>query len=140
MTTKTFPLGTVLSITTGRLLAPNGVGGIYEILNWMTGDNLYTHQLPRVMRECAPFLLKQFPALADVDVSNVTSDNWGAFMNDLAQRYPADFEVKKLPPGEHHEIDPVSELVEKVHPDRIAAAGVAIPSSSVPPSTQKGTS
>lgn len=68
MESKTFPLGTVLSITTGYLLAPNGIGGVYEILNFMTGDNLYTHQLPRVGRECAPYLLKQFPALASPEV------------------------------------------------------------------------
>lgn len=119
MTTKTFPLGTVLSITTGIMLAPNGVGGIYEILNHMAGDNLYTHQLPRAMRECAPYLLKQFPQLAKVDASAVKQDNWADFMNDLSQRYPAEFAVEPLPPGEHYEIDPVSELAEMVHPSKI---------------------
>lgn len=123
MTTKTFPLGTVLSITTGRLLAPNGIGGIYEILNFMTGDSLYTHQLPRGMRECQPYLLKQFPELAGVDVSGVTADNWAAFMNDLSQRYPAEFAVEPMPAGEHYEIDPISELAEMVHPSKIVVVG-----------------
>jgi len=119
MTTKTFPLGTVLSITTGIMLAPNGVSGVYEILNFMTGDSIYTHQIPRVMRECSPYLLKQFPALAEIDVSGVKQENWAAFMNELSQRYPAEFAVEPLPPGDHYEIDPVSELAEMVHPDKI---------------------
>lgn len=117
---KTFPLGTVLSITTGRLLAPNGIGGVYEILNFMSGDNLFTHQLPRVMDECKPYLLQQFPQLADVDVSGVTGENWSAFMNELSQKLPADFEVEELPEGVHYTIEPLSELAEKVHPSRIA--------------------
>ena len=33
--------------------------GIYDILNFLTGDNLYTHQLPRAMRECEPWLRAQ---------------------------------------------------------------------------------
>lgn len=119
MTTKTFPLGTVLSITTGYLLAPNGIGNVYEILNWMTGDNLYTHQLPRVSRECKPFLLRQFPQLASVDASGVTPENFQARMAEWVKLHGNEFAVEKLPPGEHYEIDPLSELAEKVHPDKI---------------------
>jgi hypothetical protein len=37
--------------------------GVYDILNFLTGDNLFTHQLPRAMRECEPWLRTQFPDL-----------------------------------------------------------------------------
>jgi hypothetical protein len=124
MTTKTFPLGTVLSITTGCLLAPNGISGVYEILNFMTGDNLYTHQIPRVCRECAPYLLKQFPQLAGIDTSAVTPENVQAFLEDLLARLPAELEVETMPPGEHYEIDPMSELAEMVHPSKIVVVKV----------------
>jgi hypothetical protein len=63
-TNRTFPLGDVLSVTTGRFLSSRGMGGIYEILNYMTGDNLFTHQLPRAMDECAPWLLRRYPHLS----------------------------------------------------------------------------
>ena len=39
--------------------------GVYEILNFLTGDDLYTHQIPRAMRECRPWLASQFPQLMD---------------------------------------------------------------------------
>ena len=48
--TKTFDLGTVLTVTTGRLLTD--IGNLYEILNFMTGDDLMTHQLPRATEAC----------------------------------------------------------------------------------------
>jgi hypothetical protein len=118
MTTESFSLGAVLTVTTGTLLCP--IDGIYRILNFMTGDGIYTHQLGRVSEECKPHLLRQFPALADVDASGVTPDNWQAWL--LAQEavHGDMLAVEPLPPGEHYEIDPLSDLAEKVHPSKIA--------------------
>lgn len=65
METREFHLGDVLSITTGRLVSLRGMEGIYDILNFMTGDNLFTHQLPRAMEECQPFLDGQYPEIAE---------------------------------------------------------------------------
>ena len=62
---KTFHISDVLSVTTGRLVSSRHMGGIYEILNFLTGDNLFTHQLPRAMKECLPWLRTQFPNLMD---------------------------------------------------------------------------
>jgi hypothetical protein len=62
--TKKFHIGDVLSITTGLLVSPDHIGGVYNILNYMTRDNLFTHQLGRAADECKPYLLKQFPWLA----------------------------------------------------------------------------
>lgn len=60
---KEFSLGDVLSITTGRLLSERHIDGVYDILNWMTGDDLFTHQLPRAGRACEPWLIEQYPTL-----------------------------------------------------------------------------
>jgi hypothetical protein len=54
--TQQFTLGEVLSIATTKLLTP--FEGVYRILNWMTDDSLYTHQLPRACDECKPWLLR----------------------------------------------------------------------------------
>ena len=63
MKTKKFHLGDVLSTTTERLVSPRHISGVYDILNFMTGDDLFTHQLPRASEECKPYLLEQFPQL-----------------------------------------------------------------------------
>lgn len=60
---KEFSLGDVLSITTGRLLSERRIDGVYDILNWMTGDDLFTHQLPRAGKACQPWLVEQYPQL-----------------------------------------------------------------------------
>lgn len=60
---KYFPIGVVLSLTTGRLVSPSHMDGIYEALRFLTGEDVYTHQIPRVMKECEPWLKSQFPLL-----------------------------------------------------------------------------
>lgn len=42
---QAFHLGDILSITTGRLVSLDHIDGVYNILNFMTQDSLYTHQL-----------------------------------------------------------------------------------------------
>jgi len=60
---KTFDVRVILSATTGRLVTKsqgpddNGIGDLYELLGWMTDDSPFTHQIPRFMQECKPWLL-----------------------------------------------------------------------------------
>jgi len=86
---KTFPLGTVLTVTTGRLLTTasgkdgdNGIGSLYEILGHMTDDSPYTTQLGRFSDECKPWLLRWFPELAEA--SNHLEESSGANSLDYA--------------------------------------------------------
>jgi hypothetical protein len=58
-----FHISDVLSVTTGRLVSTRHIDGVYDILNFLTGDNLFTHQLPRANKECEPWLRTQFPQL-----------------------------------------------------------------------------
>jgi len=117
--TKLFHLGDVLSITTGKLVSKRHVDGIYDILNFMTRDNLYTHQLPRARRECAPVLLTQHPQLAAVTGDEVTPENFKAWLEDQCAEFGEELLVAQMPEHAHEFIDPVNELVEKVHPDKV---------------------
>jgi len=60
---QSFHISDVLSVTTGRLVSSRHMDGIYDILNFLTADNLYTHQLPRAMCESEPWLRILFPTL-----------------------------------------------------------------------------
>lgn len=65
---RKFHLGDVLSITHDRLVSPSRMDGVCSILNYMTGDNLFTHQLPRAAKQCKPELLRQHPRLSTPEV------------------------------------------------------------------------
>jgi hypothetical protein len=119
-TTKTFHLGDVLSVTTGLMLSPTGMDGIYEILNWMTGENLMTHQLPRAGDECIGPLLAQHPDLAEVQVPAGVLDTeatYRAWMDEQVARFGETREVAPLGGEEHAYIDPVTELRMMMRPD-----------------------
>ena len=112
MTTRTFHISDILTITTGRLVSSRHVDGIYDILNWMTGDSLYTHQLPRGMDECAPSLREQFPDLAAVTPPGDLGgeDAVRAWVAGQVRAHGETRDVTPLPAGGHVHMDPVTEL------------------------------
>jgi hypothetical protein len=120
---RAFHIGDVLSVTGYKLVSPRLVEGVYDILNFMTGDNLYTHQLPRARDECRPYLLQQHPELANVDESSVTAETWRVWLDQQIARFGETLSVKPLPAHAHQFIDPVSELAEKIHPSKIITIG-----------------
>lgn len=111
---------TVKTVTTGQVLSPSGMGGIYNILNYMTSDNLYTHQLPRAAGECAPELLRQHPALADVKPPVLSGQTevktWVAAM---AKVHGKMLPVQPLPDELHSFMDPVREIEAMIGKERI---------------------
>lgn len=109
--TKQFPIENILTAMHGRLLCD--MGGVYEILNWLTGESLMTHQLPRASRESEGWLAEQFPDLAAVDVyaPKITDEaDVVAYIASLAAEYGTHRDVAPLPPEDHTVIDPLSEL------------------------------
>lgn len=116
---KEFPTLDVLSTITGRLMA--GIGGVYEVLNWMTGESVYTHQIPRIGREATPVLIAAHPLLADAvaEADQVDPSNYREWCATWLDRYGPVISVPKFNADDHESIDPLSELVEHVHPDKI---------------------
>ena len=122
---KKFHLGDVLSITTGRLVSPRGIDGVYDILNHMTGDNLFTHQLPRASDECKPFLAKQFPQLAEINASGVNPQNHKTWLAEQVAKYGEEFEVEPIPADAHEVKNPMVEAAEMMGgPEKVIAVVV----------------
>lgn len=117
MTTKKFHLGDILSITTGHLLSPRHMEGIYEILNFMTGDSLFTHQLPRASNECKPYLLDDMPWLKEIDASGVNEHNYNEWMAGQVKKHGEFHSVSTIPQDDHDVIDPHEELKQMLDGD-----------------------
>lgn len=115
--TRTFPLADILCVTTGHLVSPRGIDAIYDVLNFMTGDNLMTHQLPRAQRECAPVLLAQHPQLADIKVPTFDGEAhvW-RWLTEQVDQFGLELPVAPLDPADHTVIDPLVEL-KMMRPD-----------------------
>jgi hypothetical protein len=132
MTTREFDLSDILSVTTGRLVSSRHIAGVYDILNFLTGANLLTHQLPRACRLCAPAILQQHPALADSALQTATEtycDSLAGLSDEEAQLRIAAFVAAQqalygvtLPltalETEADFTDPVQDLREMIGPEK----------------------
>ncbi|WP_326642958.1 hypothetical protein OG884_05985 [Streptosporangium sp. NBC_01755] len=125
--TRDFHLGDILTITTGRIMSPSGMGGVYEILNWMTGDNLFTHQLGRASHECEGPLLEQHPDLAAVEIPAEFEGeaHVKAWLAKQVERFGETRPVTPLALVDHTRIDPITEM-QMMRPD-LPIAVVEIP-------------
>lgn len=137
---KIFCLGDVLSLTTPYLLSPNGITGVYEILNFLHQDSLFTHQLPRAREDALPWLrecvAKLFapeieaaiktdllPKLEDVHGSKadkIVSD----YLARLIGKYGNEFELSPIPQSAELHRDPIEEA-EEMAPGRVLAVNIA---------------
>lgn len=119
MTTKTFPTADVIGTITGVLLGE--IDGIYEVSQFMCGEPVWTHQLPRVGKEIQPVVLRQHPQLTPVidEAKAVTRDNWQQMLAGWTDRFGDTIALDPMTAEDHQSIDPVSEAAEKIHPDRI---------------------
>lgn len=135
MNKKTFPLRTVLTVTTGRLFTKgrrphdNGISDLYEILGHMTNDSPMTHQLGQFGKECKSWLLRWFPELDSPELMAALEDlpeRMKATVGTHAKDVLADatfsdcvakglcreeYEIDQIPHDDHDSKDPIDELV-----------------------------
>lgn len=120
-----FPLADILTMTTGRLLSPRRMEAVYNIANWMTGDNLMTHQLPRAADICGPALLTQHPQLEgiappeDIDVPDLM-----AWLANAEREHGAELPVTVLADGVWEHRNPIEELCDMVGPEKVIVVPV----------------
>ncbi len=99
---KEFHLGALISVTTGAMVCPTGdPKEFFDLLNYMTADNLDSHEIAGAMKECRPFLLKQFSFLSDINIQRVNSENFQEWLSEQVKLHGETFTVQPLPPGTH---------------------------------------
>lgn len=121
MASKSFHIGDILTITTGHLVSKDHIGGAYNILNWMTNDSLFTHQLPRASEFCEPYLKRAFPDIAEVEYPTEleqTEEAVLAWVDSMAELHGEWHEVHQLREGVWTHKDPFVELEEKLAPNQ----------------------
>jgi hypothetical protein len=126
MPDKPYSLADILTMTTGRCLSTRRIEAVYDIANWMTGDNLMTHQLGRAADICGPALLAQHPQLAgiepprDIDIPDLM-----AWLSDAERQHGRELSVTPLPDGAWEHRDPIDELCGMIGPEKVYVAPVA---------------
>ncbi len=132
MSKRKFHISDILSVTHDRLFSTRHIEGVYDICNYLTGDQLFTHQLPRVHEECNVGLrlqitaLNDIPHLSDEDVTRMKATGlkewWMPWVQECADKCGGEWlEIEPLPKGVHEFKDPLTEAEELVGKDKVIA-------------------
>ena len=119
-----FPLRTILTVTTGLVLtkpkseSSKGIADLYDILEYMTGKSVYTHNLTRFIKECSIIILKRYPELNKVNVDQLDTmteddkvDLWLEKCETELGLKPV-YEIYPINEEDHTIIEPLIELQE----------------------------
>ena len=89
MTEQLFDIADVISTGTGVLIGK--IDGVYQVCNFMTGESVFTHQLPRIGREAKEVLRRRhdwFDTVLD-EAEQVTPENYKHWIGTWRERYVA---------------------------------------------------
>jgi hypothetical protein len=121
---RSFPLSDILSVTTERLLSRRHMDGIYDILGYMTGDALMTHQLPRANDACKPVLLQQHPQLDSVaPPPGIDAPDLMAWLANVEREYGETLPVRPVSGWESR--NPIEELCDMIGPEKVYVVPVS---------------
>jgi hypothetical protein len=123
-----FSIGAILNAYDGRLLTT--MDDVYKVLSFMTGEVLFTHQLPRAIEQCRPEIARQLTWLESLEMKTLQGeltnllndqvdvrkiiDGWLA---DCATAFGAEHELQPLVIQDHR--DPIQEAVDLFGPDKV---------------------
>ena len=112
---RQFHINHILAVTHTLFLPRDGedFNVVYDILNYLTGDDLFTCALPRAADECKPHVLAQLPFMRQFDGAPKDVDamfEWARMIATLHGEYHG-----LVPCSEAHQvINPIMELGEMV--------------------------
>lgn len=114
-----FKIGTVLTISHGTVLTD--MQSIYNILNYMLTDRIYTHQIPRALKTCEKYIIEQHPQLKQWDIFNkeVTNENYKEYLKKAEQMFGTELEINKVPDGVWIHRDATEEAEELFGKDNV---------------------
>ena len=115
---ESFHLGDILTVVTAKGLSPQGWEGLRKILNYMSGSIVFSNQIPRVLEECRPYLVEQYPFLQDISGSDINENNWCECLQEKIEQFGEELTVRPIPPRNRHIIDPAEEMREQMGPNR----------------------
>lgn len=115
-------MGTLLGVTKGKLMGD--IDDLYKFYNYYTGASVFTHQLPRLYEQTHKTIAAQYPFLYNIDLSDVTRDNWKTMLSNLVEEYGDSFDVARPLISKHLVKDPLEEAVDMFGEDRVIAISV----------------
>jgi hypothetical protein len=92
-----YHISDIITVALDRMVSNRGMDGVYDILGYMAGADLFTHHLPEVGRQAEIALKAEHPFLKEIEVPEIHSEAEAqAFVAEMGQKY-----------GEYHVVTPM---------------------------------
>ena len=117
---RRFPLLVALSAATGILMV-DSFSAVHECIEFVAGEPVFTHQIPRVGDEVAASCLAQHPQLAPAyaEAEQINRGNYAAFAQKWLDEYGPELRLRPMTEDEHERRDFMSEALEHFKPEDI---------------------
>ncbi len=83
---KKFPLSAVLSILLDKIVTPR-IADVRLVCSFLTGAEVYGHQVSRAITECTDGLKKQCPQFDHLNRDEITPDNAERWIKEKEDKY-----------------------------------------------------
>lgn len=115
---KTFPLGAVLSVSTGIIVAD--FNQMHQLMEHLVGEPLFVHSLTVVAQPCAAELLCQHPQLGVVAMPDLNgAEECAAWVAEQAAVFGAELEIAPMGLNFYAPADPLGVLAARLGEDRV---------------------
>lgn len=126
MSARTFPIGVILSASTGVFVCDR-FADVHELIEHLAGGPVWTHQLGDAVESLLPGLVAQLPWLAGVPAPSLSGEEeCRAWVVEQSERYGAEHAVTPVRYGWSR--NPITDLAAVVGPDRVTPIVVDGPS------------
>lgn len=110
---KNFHPGVVLTIIQDICVCPNpGLSDVQSLLKHLTGQDVYTDQIPDAMKQVAPHLRAAFPFMCEYDLKSVLPLGPEKGIAEIESVFGTEIEVSPLPAGTYQK--PAREVDEVI--------------------------
>lgn len=131
MNKKSFHISALITVYSGKTVCTPErgiydypIGGVYDVCNFMSGEDNFTHQLPRVADEVRPYLREQHPWLEQYEKDKMPDFRKGrdksqqaainrevdAWIDEQITKHGEWFDVIPMHPEDHASPDPIQEF------------------------------
>lgn len=105
--TRSFPIEVILSGTHRHMLCE--FSKVHEFIEFVCGEPVWTHQLPRVFPSVREGVLKQHPQLAQFSPEGCNGDNWQEYVRRGREMFGASLEIEHCSASGYEPIHPLDE-------------------------------
>ena len=114
MRSREWPTKVVLSAASGRFVC-DGFDKVHAFMEWWCGFSVWTHQIPRILRENKAAWRSLVP---DCNL-DYKGEDWKAWADEIEARIGSHLMVQAPPTSEMMQRDPIAEINEMVGPDKV---------------------